>query len=182
MIRSYQLLIIFGTITAMILLTGCGQSTTTGAPGLPTATTTPSLSTSKPPTHTANTGKVTLQVNAQSYRSNDTITVTLKNQSNQTIYFPDHLTNCSVILLLRLPVQPLTSDNGQAGINPCRLEIVTRMHSLAAGQNLVVRLFAPSNGWLPGLYHATLTYSTSLKKPTTIYTTTFLVGPFSPQP
>ena len=178
MTRSYQLLIIF-TIAAMILLTGCGQlSVTTGTAGLPTATPAPSLT----PTHAANTGQVTLHVDAPPYRINDTISVTLNNQSNQTIYFPDHLTNCSVILLLRLPVQPLTSDSGQAGINLCRSEIVTRMHSLAAGQNLVVRLFAPSNGWVPGLYHATLTYSTSLKKPTTIYTAAFTVGPFSPQP
>src|ERR1700682_2987777 len=97
MVRLYRLLIIFGTIAAMVLLIGCGQLTTTGT----TATTTPSLNATNTPTHTANPGPVTLHVDAQSYRSNDTITVTLNNQSNQTIYYPDHLTNCSVILLLR---------------------------------------------------------------------------------
>ncbi|HLX59405.1 MAG TPA: hypothetical protein VKR83_20495 [Ktedonobacteraceae bacterium] len=184
MVRLYRSLIIFGTIAAMVLLIGCGQPTTTGTTGLFTATTTPSPKATYTPTRTANTGPVTLHVDAQSYRSNDTITVTLNNQSNQTIYFPDHLTNCSVILLLRLPVQPLNSDSGQAVINPCRTEIATRIHSLPAGQNLVVKLIAPATGWPSGLYRAALSYFTSLslKAPTTIYTTAFTVGPFSPQP
>lgn len=183
MVRIYQLLIIFGTIAAMILLIGCGQRATTGTTGLFTATTTPSPRTTNAPTRTANPGPVTLHVDAQSYRSTDTITVTLINQSNQTIYFPDHLTNCSVILLLRLKVQPLTSDSGQAAIEPCKSEIATWIHSLAAGQSLVVRLIAPINGWSPGIYHAMLSYYTSLKKtPTTISSTAFVVGPFTPQP
>ena len=191
MVRIYQLLIIFGTIAAMILLIGCGQPTATGTTGLFTATATPSLRTTNAPTRTAtnastrtaNPGPVTLHVDAQSYRSNDTITVTLINQSNQTIYFPDHLTNCSVILLLGLKVQPLASDSGQAAIEPCRSEIATRIHSLAAGQNLVVRLIAPINGWSPGIYRAMLSYYTSLTKtPTTINSAAFVVGRFTPQP
>ena len=182
MARIYQLLIVFGTIAAMILLIGCGQSTTTGTTGLSTATPTPSPRATNAPTRTANTGQVTLHVDAPSYRTNDTISVTLNNQSNQSISFPDHLTNCSVILLQRLPVQTLSADNGQTVISPCRLEIVTRIHSLGAGQSLVVRLIAPSNGWVPGLYHATLSYFTSLNKPTAIYTAAFPVGSIAPQP
>lgn len=180
--RSYQLLIVFGTIAALILLTGCGPSTTTGTTGLNTATPAPTLRATNAPTHTVNTGPVILHIDASFYQSKDTIVVTLKNQSNQTIYFPDHLTNCSVVLLLRLPVQPLTSDADQIGINPCKSEILMRMHSLAPGQNLVVKLIAQVNGWLPGLYHATLTYHTSLQKPTIIYSEAFTVGSFMPQP
>ena len=180
-VRIYQVLIIFGTSAVMLLLIGCGQPAATGTTGLFTAT--PSLKTANAPTRAANPGPVTLHVDAQSYRSNDTITVTLINQSNQTIYFPDHLTNCSVILLLRLKVQPLASDSGQAAIDPCRSEIATRIHSLAAGQSIVVSLIAPINGWSPGLYRAMLSYYTSLKKtPTTINSAAFVVGPFAPQP
>jgi hypothetical protein len=182
MTRIYQILIVVGTIAATILLTGCGQSTNSSTAGPNTATPAPTFGATNVPTHTVNTGPVILHIDASSYQSNDTIVVTLKNQSNQTIYFPDHLTNCSVVLLLRLPVQPLTSDAGQIGINPCKLEILTRMHSLAPGQNLVVKLIAQVNGWAPGIYHATLTYHTSLQQPTIIYSGAFTVGPFSPQP
>ena len=87
MARNYQLLIVFGTIAAMILLIGCGQSTTTGTTGLSTATPAPSPRATNAPTRTANTGKVTLHVDAPSYRTHDTISVTLNNQSNQTISF-----------------------------------------------------------------------------------------------
>ncbi len=184
MARIHQLLIVIGTIAAMILLIGCGQPMTTGTTGLFTATTTPSPRATNASTSIANPGSVTLQVDAQTYLSKDTITVTLHNQSNQTIYFPDHLTNCSVILLLRLNVQPLASDSGPSAISPCRTKIATRIHSLAAKQNVVVRLIAPSNGWLPGVYYATLSYysSLSLRTPTTIRSAAFTVGPFTPQP
>jgi hypothetical protein len=182
MARIYQLPIIFGTIVAMILLTGCGQLANSSTSNLFKATPTPSLGATSTPTRTANPGPVTLEVDAPSYQSDDTITITLYNRGNQTIYFPDHLTNCSVMLLMRLKVQPLTSDNGQAAIEPCRTQIVTRIHSLAAGQNLVVRLIAPNNGWLPGIYRVTLIYYTTLKISTTINSVAFTVGPFTPQP
>lgn len=182
MIRRNQSLIVSSTIAALILLTGCGSSTTTGTTGLNTGTVAPTIRATNIATNTSNTGVVTLHVDTSSYQSKDTIIVILKNQSSQPIYFPDHLTNCSVILLLRQTVQPLTSDNGQAPISPCRLEIVTLMHSLGAGQTLVVRLVAPSNGWLPGLYRAALTYHTSIEKPETIYTAAFSVGSIAPQP
>ncbi|GAC1454068.1 MAG: hypothetical protein PVS3B3_38390 [Ktedonobacteraceae bacterium] len=186
MIPIYRLLI-FSTIAAMVLLVGCGQPSTTsgGTPGS-TPISTPSVkATTAPtrtPTYTRTTGPVTLRLDKLSYQLNDTISIDMNNQSNQIIYFPDHLTNCSVILLLRLSVQPLTSDSGQVGINPCRIAIATRIHSLAAGQNLVVRLIAPVNGWSPGFYLATLSYSTSLKRLRAIYTRAFSVGSTAPQP
>ncbi len=136
MARIHQLLIVIGTIAAMILLIGCGQPTTTGTTGLFTATTTPSLRATNASTSIANPRLVTLQVDAPS------------------------------------------------AISPCRTKIATRIHSLAAKQNVVVRLIAPSNGWLPGVYYATLSYysSLSLRTPTTIRSAAFTVGPFTPQP
>ena len=175
--RSYQVIIILDIVAAMILFTACGQTTTTN-----TSTATPVLTATGTATLPLHTGGVTLHTDRTSYQQKNTISATLKNQSNQTIYFPDHLTDCSVILLQRLPAQPLSGDSGQAGINSCRSEIVTRMHSLAPGQTLVVKLLSPSSGWPPGLYRATLTYNTALKQPKTIYTAAFTVSPFAPQP
>ena len=192
MLRIHQLLIIFSAMAALALLAGCGPNAATKATGLSTATTEPSsTAATKPPpaatsssTHAVKTGSVTLHADASFYQTSDSISVTLSNQSNQTIYFPDHLTNCTVILLQGQKVKPLAGENGQAGINPCRLEIATRIHSLAAGQSLIVRLVAPLNGWPSGLYRATLSYRTSLNagQSTTIHTAVFTVGLLGPQP
>jgi len=183
MLRIYQLLITFGTLTVLALLAGCGPNTTNGPTSLPTTTTGPSTTATSDSTQAVRTGPVTLHADAPFYRTGDTISVTLSNQSSQTIYFPDHLTNCTVILLQRQKVQPLAGENAQAGINPCRLGIATRIHSLDAGQRLVVRLVAPFNGWLTGFYRATLSYRTSLNAgpSTTIYSAAFTVGPLVPQ-
>jgi hypothetical protein len=183
MLRIYQLFITFGTLTILALLAGCGPNTSDGATSLPTTTTGPSTTATRASTQAVRTGPVTLHADAPFYRTGDTISVTLSNQSSQTIYFPDHLTNCTVILLQRQKVQPLAGENGQAGINPCRLGIATRIHSLDAGQRLVVRLVAPFNGWLTGLYRATLSYRMSLNAgpATTTYSAAFTVGPLVPQ-
>ena len=177
-----RLFIVLGAISAMILFSGCGQSTATNRANLATVTVIPAPK----PTNTATpplvNGVVTLRTDKTSYQPKDTISAILKNSSNQTIYFPDHLTDCSVILLQRLPVQPLSSDNGQAGVSLCTSKTVTKIHSLMAGQNLVVKLVAPSGGWPPGLYHAALTYTTTSRQPKSIYTTAFTIGPFAPQP
>lgn len=196
--RSYQLLVVFATMTVLLLLTGCGSSAATGATGLSTigtayppatAVAKPSRSVTSVSTSGGSTGPVTLHLDASSYRTSDTISLTLSNQSSQTIYFPDHLTNCTVILLQRQKFQPVVvppeSENGQAGINPCRHGMSTRMHSLAAEQSLVVKLVASFNGWVPGLYFATLNYSTSLTSdpPKTISSAVFQVGAaVSPRP
>ena len=183
MLRIYRLLITCGTMTVLAFLAGCGPNTSNGATGLPTTTTVPSTTATSTSTQAVRMGPVTLHTDAPFYRTGDTISVTLSNQSSQTIYFPDHLTNCTVILLQRQKVQPLADENGQAGINPCRLGIATRIHSLGAGQRLVVSLVAPSNGWLTGIYRATLSYRTSLNAgpEMTIYSAAFTVGPLVPQ-
>jgi hypothetical protein len=191
MLRIHRLLSIFSALTALVLLAGCGSNTTSNQTGLSTSTPEPSSSAATRPSSTtignstaaAGTGPVTLHVDAQYYRKGDTISVTLNNQSDQTIYFPDHLTNCTVILLQRLKVQPVAGDDVQGIIDSCRLAIATRLHSLGAGQRLVVRLVASPSGWVPGLYRATLSYRTSLDadSSTTISSVVFTVGPLVPQ-
>lgn len=187
MLWIHRLLIIFGALMCLALLAGCGSNTVTNQNGLSTSTPDHSSSAVVKPSPTnatsvARTGPVTLYTDASNYRTSDTITVTLSNQSNQTIYFPDHLTNCTVILLQRPKFQPRAGDDVQGIVNPCRLAIVTRIHSLGAGQRLDVRLVASPGGWAPGIYHASLTYRTSLDAgpSTTISSTAFTVGPLLP--
>ena len=93
---------------------------------------------------------VTLSVDAASYDLGDPILATLSNQGRGTIYFPDHLTNCTVIQLQR-------QVNGNwEEVNPCRLEIATRQHHLDAGQGLDVELTSATT--IAGRYRAALTY------------------------
>lgn len=164
MMRIHRLFIISGTIIALALLAGCEPNSTNGSPlgfePTPTATTKSSLAAS-----------VTLRVGAKSYQTSDTISVTLSNQSTQTIYFPDHLTNCTVILLQRQQV-----DGNWQSVNPCKLATPTRLHSLDPGKSLEVKLL--SKQWLPSPYRATLSYHTPLSSTllNTIYSEEFRVA------
>lgn len=155
MLRIQRLLIIVGTIIALALLAGCKPNSTNGSPPpsepTPTATTNPSPTATTKSSPTPSNGLVTLHVAATAYQTSDTISVTLSNQSTQTIYFPDHLTNCTVILLQHQQV-----DGNWQAVNPCRLATPTRLHTLDAGKSLEVTLL--SKQWLSGLYHATLGY------------------------
>ncbi len=179
MIRLYRLLMISGTVMVLALFAGCGPSTTVGTTVSFTtmadlssiAATKSSSTTTNLPTSTLRSGPVTLRAGAPIYFIDNTIFITLSNHSNRTIYFPDHLTNCTIVLL-----QQQMNGNWLTA-NLCRLEIATRIHSLGARQRLIVRLVAPLNGWLPGLYRATLSYRTSLNagRPTTIFSAVFKV-------
>lgn len=62
-------------------------------------------------------------------------------------------------------------------ISLCTLMMVTRMQSLDAGHSLTVRLAAPSNQWLPGLYRVKLSYAASQEENhvITIYSAVFQV-------
>jgi len=103
---------------------------------------------------------VTLRASALVYEASATISIILSNQSNQTIYFADHLTACSVVLLERQKTvtQPSGGTSGAAGVSPCLLKTMTRFHSLGPKQQLVVKLVAPTSGWPAGLYRAALSY------------------------
>jgi hypothetical protein len=144
MFRRLGLLLIVCLLLGLTSLAGCGTNETNGTavPSTVTTASSPpaSTGTAVPPTVTmassppASTGSVTLRTDAPTYRTGDAISVTLSNQSLQTILFPDHLTNCTVVLLQRQVNESWESNN------VCKLMIVTRMHSLDAGNSLTVRL------------------------------------------
>jgi ABC-type transport system substrate-binding protein len=145
MLRKHKLLILFTAGMALALLTGCGQNYSSTAANELT------------PTPTATTGQITLYVGASSYHTSDTIEVTLRNAGDTTIYFLDHLTNCTVIQLQQ-------QVNGKwETVHRCLPLIATRWHTLDAGQSLVVKLApgASNQQWPAGFYRATLSYGTS---------------------
>ncbi len=154
--RIHRLLLIMGLMLIPALLAGCGQQSSTGGGTNATPTHTPSPAVTKTPFPTATTGAVSLSVGATSYHTTETISVTLSNQSIQAIYFPDHLTNCTVIQLQRQ-----VHGNGET-VNACLLLTATRLHRLDAGKSLTVALVSSaSRPWAVGIYNATLRYSTS---------------------
>lgn len=171
--RSIQVVLFLGaTLLALTTLAGCGYNGSTAASSQQASPTRPSPSPMR-------TGTVTVQVEKSFYLATETITVTIDNRSFSTISFPDHLTNCTVILLHRQKVQPEASDQGIIDINPCKMMIATRMHSLAAGQQLVVHLVPPKGGWLTGRFLAMLSYRSvaATAPPTTISSPAFVIGP-----
>ncbi|HEX9134894.1 MAG TPA: hypothetical protein VF844_21625, partial [Ktedonobacteraceae bacterium] len=121
MIRMYRLFLIIGTVMGATLLLSCGTGSAPGA-------------NEPPPLPTATQGPVTLDAGATSYHTSDTFEVTLSNQDTQTIYFADHLTNCSVILLQQ-------QVNGRwVDMDNCGLGILSAWHTLDSGQQLTVKL------------------------------------------
>lgn len=161
--RIYRLLVPLSVCVVLTLLAGCGpystnssaSSTTPNTAVVKTATPvkkpipTP-RATPTPPPHSLRTGPVTLNVGASVYQPGDTIVFTLNNQGGQTIHFPNHLTDCSVVLLQHLV-------NGTwIPVAPCRLMILTAFLSLGSGQEFVVKLAAPRAS---GIYQGVLTYS-----------------------
>lgn len=170
---TYLLLVCLG-----VLLAGCGANATTGtSASSPTAAVSPTTSTH---TSTIWAGTITLRTSALLYHANETISVTITSQSDQTIYFADHQTNCTVILIQRQAVQAQANTRDQAGINPCQLKTPTRIHSLGPGQSLAVNLTAPEHGWPAGVYQATLSYSFSASMTSgpakTLSTPAFVIG------
>jgi len=125
-----------------MMFIGCGQNT----PQNVTTGSSPRLSSSN--------GPVTITVNALSYRTNETIIITLSNQGSQAISFADHHTNCTVFLLQQ------QVDEKWKNIENCYLGRRSIWFTLEAGQHLVVKLSHPKGNWLPGFYHATLDYRT----------------------
>ena len=157
MMRIHRVFLIAGVIMITALLTGCGQNGSTGGGtnATPAPTNVPSPTVTNTPLPTASAGPVTLRVGATTYHPTDTISVTLSNQSTRVISFPDHLTNCTVILL-----QHQVNGNWQ-NINVCKLMTLTALHKLEAGRSLTIDLTSPSSPWAVGLYRATLRYGTS---------------------
>ena len=118
-------------------------------------------------------GAVTLHLNNVPQHVSSSITVTILNQTNQTMLFPDHLTNCSVILL---QMEPLIPGSPWQIVAPCRSERMTLLHTLAPGKFLFVTLTPPYGQWLSGFYRAQLSYvlSGANHQPGTVFTSTFI--------
>ena len=142
MVRVDRLLILVCLLMILALLASCGQHSSHGAAGAPTTRPSPLPSLTAT---TTTTGNMTLTLGAVSYHPNEVISVTLSNRSTWTIFFPDHLTYCTVIQLQQW------ANGNWASVPLCRLEIVTRLHELHAGQSLVVKLVPPPGRWTPGL-------------------------------
>jgi hypothetical protein len=156
--RIHRLLLIMGLMLIPALLAGCGQQSSSGGGtnATPTLTPVPSPAVTKTPFPTATTGAVSLRVGATSYHTTETISVTLSNQNTQAIYFPDHLTNCTVIQLQR------QGHGNWKDVNTCLLLTPTRLHRLDASKSLTVALVSSAaRPWAVGLYHTTLRYGTS---------------------
>ncbi|HLW01755.1 MAG TPA: hypothetical protein VKT82_24080 [Ktedonobacterales bacterium] len=188
-LRSIPLLALLGLVLAV--LAGCapgGSAGTTGNAGSAvnspvssptgTATATPPVGrtpSAGPPT----AGAVTLVLNQTSYGSNDTIHVTIRNGLKTTIYTADHRTDCMLVQLERQ-----SADTWQA-VAPCRLEIVTKIVSLAAGSS-TPQLLAPvstspgsGGSWPAGTYRIAFGYGAgsqaALTQQTVVYSATFVV-------
>lgn len=156
--RVSQRRFLLGGIIVVFLLVGCGNNAGSDAAASPTG---------MPPT-----SSVTLQVGAASYPLGSTISVKIKNQSTQAIYFADHRTNCTVLLLERQVA------NSWEPVAPCKLMIMTRLHSLKTSDALEVKLTTTSQ-WATGLYRARLDYSFKSDTggaPTIVYSSSFHLG------
>jgi len=97
--------------------------------------------------------RVTLSVDAASYHVDDPISVTLSNDSAQTISFINLKSECSAIQLQR-------QENGNwKEVSPCPGGRDPLSFHLEAGKDLTVKLVSSSGS--AGLYRAALSYSTS---------------------
>lgn len=147
----------------LVLLAGCGYNgntpTSTGnsamAAGTPSVTpgaTATATAATPAATRASGSGGVTIQLSASGYHARDTIVVTIANGTSQTIAFPDHQSNCTIVLLQR------QSATSWQPVSICREMILTRILTLGAGKSQIVSLHAPGNGWQTGTYRVTFGY------------------------
>jgi hypothetical protein len=172
-------------LAVLVLAAGCGQNaagssssqsgpTTTpgsqngfrGTAGSVQAAQTGTLPATKPTRHPSTPttpqpirGSVTLRVIGAPQAAREAITFTLMNLTNQAIFFADHQSGCTAIILQMVPG---SQNNGQwRTLVPCKALIMTRLHSLAADSSLTIRFNPPSGRWASGLYRGALSYSTT---------------------
>ncbi len=175
----------------LLLVAACGQNFSgssgsqpglTGTPGTAQPVKTGIVPTRDPlhpsptPTGPAQlTDKVTVQLVTIPQQISDSMVLTIDNQTNQQIFFSDHLSECTVLLL---QVQSPTNSGTWQAVAPCKLMIATRLHMLAAGKTLTITLTAPGGQWTSGLYRALLSYvpSGADHTPRTVFSPSFQVG------
>jgi hypothetical protein len=200
--RCQHRLMICLAVSMLIPLTGCGHNSAGGSGSQPGSTATPGshsgftgipgslqpvktstlLTTvptrlpSPPPAPQPLHGTVVLHVDATPQSAHEAITFTLHNQTNQTIFFADHQSGCTVILVQMVPG---SQDNGLwQTLAPCKALTMTRLHMLEAGLSLTFTFNPPSGQWTPGLYRGVLTYAAAETdgQRQSIFTSTFKVG------
>jgi hypothetical protein len=191
--RLYRLTILIISAGMLLFLAACGQNSTGSSASQPGLTGTsgtaqlvktgivptviPLHSSPTPNAPAQLTGKVILQIDMIPQHASNSMVLTLNNQTNQEILFSDHLTECTVLLLQVQPQSPASSGTWQA-VAPCKLMILTRLHSLTSGKTLTITLIPPGGQWAPGLYHALLSYlpGGADHKLQTVFSPSFQVG------
>ena len=174
---SRPLLLAGAGLALLVILASCGQNFSGTSPSSTGATAASSELSATPSTASFPAGKVTLRVvSVTPY----VISISVANGGNQAIHFPDHLSECSVILLQLVP-QGTNSQQWQV-VAPCRKGIVTQLHMLTPGKDMVVALTAPGGQWAAGLYRAMLAYSLygSDDAPRTVFSSSFPIGSANP--
>ena len=170
-------------VIALFLLSACapggvGTSGSAGTPvnspmNSPTGTTT-AVGGTPPP------GAVTLVLNRSSYGPGETIKVTIENGLKSMIISADHHSDCTLVEVQR------QSGGAWQTVAPCRLEILTKIVSLAAGSS-TPQMLAPAgasqsagNTWPAGTYRIAFGYGVgseeALSKQTLLYSATFVVS------
>ena len=157
----------------VVLLAGCGVTTTGAGDAGPassptanpaTASASASAATATATASGATSGAVTLSVGAGQYSASDRVVVTIRNGGDTTIFAQQHNTSCSLILLERLvngawqPVYPCNDGFPHPTVG-----------EIAAGNAKVVQLVPIVTGnaegiggqWQAGTYRAALSYVTS---------------------
>ena len=152
-----------------LLLVGCGTNTLTTTSASSTTTSisvtpkvvtpiTPGVSASPSvtisPPGISGSSQVTVQTSASLYHPGDTIVVTVSNHTAQSIFFPNHQTNCTVVLLQR------QVGSSWEPIAACKLMIVTIIQSLNGEKSLLVPLKAGHPSWAVGTYRIAFHYMT----------------------
>lgn len=125
---------------------------------------------------------VAVTVGASSYRSSDTITLTVLNQLGAAIVATDHHSSCTIVQLQREVGGEWQDEGG------CSLGMATRQIPLAAGSSTSVTV-APGAGqmttkpWSAGTYRVAFTYlpgpidgTATADGSVTVYSATFTVS------
>jgi hypothetical protein len=167
--RRYSHGMIVGGLIGMLIWSSCGsQSRQDSTPGTSSANASSEHSTPHP---AASSELVSLSIDAASYHKGDSIGVTLSNKGAEAIFFADHQTNCSVILL------EYQVNGAWTPLKNCTSKSRTIWHTLAAGQELKVELGAPRSSWPIGLCRVTVSYrmDQNIGSLTTVYSTSFVI-------
>ena len=145
------------------LLSACGAS---------------SASSSVSSTGTAFAGTIAVTLDKTQYASGDTISATILNGLDHTIYAADHETDCTTLVVEH------QTNSGWERVGRCLLASVTRLVPFAAGSQTLVPLDngPAGNGgasWGTGTYRVSLTYLNSdsdAAAGTTVYSATFTLS------